>query len=867
MVSGMSNRSKGGGRWHEVLAPDGRPRPLYAPLLGDLAALTPAALRTLEEQMDATLREMGVTFHTARADPWTRQPWSCDLLPQIIDAHEWDLVCRALQQRLRAWESLLADIYHRREILRAGILPVQAILGSRNYQPAASGVPPPRGAYLHFSGMCIARNTGGALQIKQHHFAHPTGMSYMLQNRRAMARVVPELFQEFPVQSVAETPVLLLEHLRNCADHFDGEQRVVLLSAGEDSAVISEQSFLARRMGIPMVQGGDLLVLDDHVYLKTVRGLEQVHVIYNCIPDAWLDPLVFQRGAVQGVPGIVHCLRKGTVALVNAVGSQLADDRTLLAFAAPIIRFYLGEAPILPTVPTLWLGDIDQCETALENLEAWRIRPVYREWGSDLAPAPANAPDALRKQVRDQPARFIAQPRHEGATTLCFENGRARHHPADHIVFAIRAAETFQVLPGALTRVHSRPDAAGEFGREWTSKDTWVLGDSPPPPPGAKPVRRAEPSAAASRPVTSRVAESFYWMGRYLERARHQAYLISAVETLETEELNSAERKHYRPMWNRLLPPLEKSAGTSRRSIANRLDRYRLVLLPEPGSVFRTFLRAMTNAEAVQDSISPEAWATLNAIRICFEKTRFRKRIAESVAVRATRRVSTAVTELIPQFFAIAADTMLEDDGWRFCEIGKLLERAIITANAIVSIRSAFTETNGSKPAHARDIELSAFLRLLGTRDAYRRIFQMRAEPVPLLELLWQHPQVPRSVFHCLEQCEELLRRSIALELEASAHALSVIAGLTARIRAVDWSHFLQDAVEDEDPTSPNHRSSPDTASAATHARRLGSPEKLDAILGELLDRTLELHAIIADSFLNHQAHIAQISPLAKHAG
>jgi len=855
MVSGMSNRSNDGGRWHEVLAPDGTPRPLYAPVLRNLAALTPSRLRGLEDQMDATLREMGVTFHTARSDPWGRQPWSCDLLPQIIDADTWNLIGRALRQRLRAWEALLADIYHRREILRAGIIPVQAVLGSPNYQTAASGLPPPHNAYLHFSGICVARNTRGTLQIKQHQFAHPTGISYMMQNRRAMARVVPDLFEEFPVQSVAETPVLILEHLRRCAQHFEGEQRVVLLSAGEDSAVTSEQSFLARRMGIPMVQGGDLLVLDDQVYLKTVRGLEQVHVIYNCIPDAWLDPLVFQRGAVQGVPGIVHCLRKGTVALVNAVGSQLADDRTLLAFAAAIIRFYLGETPVLPAVPTLWLGDIDQCETALENLDEWRIRPIYREWGSDLDSVTEHDAETLRKHVREQPARFIAQPRDEGATTLCFEEGRARHYPADHIVFAIRSGQTFEVLPGALTRVHSRPNAPAEFGRGWTSKDTWVLADLASAERAVSlPVTRAEVTSATPRPVTSRVAESFYWMGRYLERARHQAYLISVVETLETEELNSAERKHYRPMWNRLLPPLEKSAGTSRRSIVNRLDRYRLVLLPEPGSVLRTFLRAMANAEAVQDSISPEAWATLNAIRICFEKVRFQKRIAEPAAVRATRRVSTAVTELIPQFFGVAADTMLEDDGWRFCEIGKLLERAIITANSVVSIRSAFAETDTDKAPHVRDIELSAFLRLLGTRDAYRRIFQMRAEPIPLLELLWQHPQVPRSVFYCLTQCEDLLRRSIALELDPSRQALATIGEFITKIRRIDWTHFVTGTSDDDEPLD------------VARAQHAPASAQLDTTLHELLHGVLELHAVIADSFLNHQAHIAHISPSARNA-
>ncbi len=201
----------------------------------------------------------------------------------------------------------------------------------------------------------------------------------MMQNRRALARVLPDIFQDAAVQSLAEMPLTIMERLRETSTNRGSEPAVVLLSPGAGSAVSSEQSFLARRMGIPVVQGGDLLVLDDCVFLKTVRGLERVDVIYNRVADVWVDPLAFRSDSRLGVPGMMHCLRKGTVALVNAVGTQLADDRSLLAFAPQIIRFYLNETPLLPTVPTHWLGDIDQREMVLENLDAYRIRPISRE--------------------------------------------------------------------------------------------------------------------------------------------------------------------------------------------------------------------------------------------------------------------------------------------------------------------------------------------------------------------------------------------------------------------------------------------------------------------------------------------------------
>ena len=833
-------------RWHEVTDDAGQPRPVFEKLLRDFADLTPADLRTLDDRMEATLREMGVTFDITRSDPWGRQPWTCDLLPHIFPSDDWQLIVRGFRQRLRAFEMFLADVYGKKEILRAGVLPIQVVLGSPHYQLAAVGVPRPRDAFLHLSGMCICRTASGAWEVKHHHFSHATGISYMMQNRRALARVIPEIFQDTAVHSLAEMPLVVLERLRETAQSFGGEPTVVLLTPGATSAVSSEQSFLARRMGIPMVAGGDLLVLDDRVYLKTVRGLERVEVIFNRVADAWLDPLVFRADSLLGVPGLVHCLRRGTVALVNAVGAQLADDRSLLAFAPKIIRFYLNETAILPTVQTLWLGDIDQREMVLENFGAYRIRPIFREntsgsWDRALPGDEAS----LRAEIKKQASLFVAQPAHEGAVTRCFESGRAVEHSQDHIVFAARAGDDFDVFPGALTRVFSRTDSTGDFGFGWTSKDSWVLADSETTPLLPRLARRTPDSALPPRQVTSRVAEAFYWIGRYLERAHHQAYLISVVETLETEELNDAERRHYRPMWNRLLPPLEKSAGTSRRSITTRLDRYRLVLSPEPGSVASTFLRAVRNAESVQDSLSPEAWATLTNLRARFQRTRFREDLAESEAARATRRLADFATQLIPQFVAVCGNTMLADDGWRFCEIGQMLERATITANSVVAICESFKpdDESAANAVQAIEIELSAFLRLLGCRDAYRRIFQMRAEPAAVLELLWQHPEVPRSVHHCLRKCGTLLRESIDPEMPASAP--TAIDELIRDLQHIDWAAFVRPP-QDEDRIAAAR---PDTPTA-----------DLTPVLGRLLAQTLEIHTHISDSFLNHQAHIARVS-------
>ncbi|MGC3989435.1 MAG: circularly permuted type 2 ATP-grasp protein [Chthoniobacteraceae bacterium] len=826
-ISAEFSTQQAKGRWHEIFDAGGAVREPYRGVLERMDRLKSNELRNLGERMEATLREMAVSFESGSGENW-----ECDPLPQIFSRDEWDTISRGVRQRLQAFELFLQDLYGPREILHAQAIPIHPVLGSPHYQFAVVGLPKPRNYFLHLSGICLRRNRKGVIEVKHHHFSRASGLSYMMQNRRALARVMPELFEDAAVRSLAETPQMILEELRGIADRATGEPSVVMLTSGVDSAVYSEHSFLSRRMGIPLVQGGDLLVLDDCVYLKTVQGLKRVDVIYNRVADAWIDPLVFRSGSMLGVPGLVHCLRKGTVTLMNAIGSQLADDRSLLNFASQIIRFYLGQEPILPTVHTYWLGDIDQRELVMENFDDYHIRSIGGDDLSSLSERWSQRGD-IRQEIRKEYSRYIAQRKGESSTTIAYHQGRKVEREQDHLVFALRTGSDFQIIPGALTRI-----LHGDT-QTWSSRDTWVIGSEDVS--WSIPRRRSgSEKSLPSRQVTSRVAESFYWMGRYLERAYHQASLINVIEALETEELNSAERKLYRPMWNRLLPPLEKASGESRRSITNRLDRYRLMLAPEIGSVASTFKNAMRNAESVQDALSPEAWSTLNELHSRLQKTKYREQLDDHECARAARKLSEAVTRLIPQFFAIGGNTVLGDDGWRFCEIGEMLERGVITANSVVSISKSFM-----RETHGLEIELSAFLRLLVTRDVYRRVYQMRAEPIQVLELLWQNKQAPRSVTRCLRACAKLLAESAPHDSAGPQKALLSIEELLHEIAGTDWRIFLRETTEDDSPD-------------ATRVASANQAERLSQTLNKLLSKTLSIHTLITDCFLSHQANIAQ---------
>jgi uncharacterized circularly permuted ATP-grasp superfamily protein/uncharacterized alpha-E superfamily protein len=808
---------------YDVYDGQGNPRPGYEGPLRYLQDLRRHDLRALDQHMEATLREMGVTYALPQGEQ--NRPWVCDLLPHVFSAQEWQQVTAGVTQRIRAFELFLKDIYGSRQILRDGVIPVHPVLGSPHHEVESVGLPLPEGAYLHLSGICLTRNAAGQLAVKEHHLSRASGISYMIQNRRALASVLPDLFEQNAVSSLADTLAPVVEALRGMTEPAWGDEpSAVLLSPGTENALYSEHSFLARRMGIPLVQGGDLLVLDDHVYLKTVRGLKRVDVIFNHVSDERLDPLVFKKGSTEGIPGIVHCLRRGTVKVVNALGSQLADDASLLSIAPRIIRYYLHENPILPTIRTYWLGDLDQLEMVSENLDAYRVRRIFASNFTNLAGSSAAQ---VVKAMRKHPGFYVAQP-------LDAIGAGEGDLDQDHIVYALRRGEDrYEVFPGALTRVFRRRMDSDE----WASKDSWVPALSQEVEAAQSWTRNALETHHPTREVTSRVAESFYWMGRYLERAYHQAYLIQAIETLESEELNAAERKLYRPMWNRLLPPLETAAGESRRGITTPQDRYRLLLLPEPGTVIRAFTRAVKNAESIRESLSPEALATLSKLRELFRRTRFRENLPAEECGQIARRLSGTVIELIPQFFAIAERTVLGDDGWRFCEAGEMLERAIITSHAVLSISRSLI-----RPPLATEIQLSAFLRLLGTRDAYRRVYQMRAEPAPVIELLFQHPESPRSVLRCLSACMDLLRRSASTDQAGAMTALNGIDALIHQITRIDWGAQLRISLEN----------------VAAGERKSRTTEGIETLLPHLTAAILKIHHLISDGFLSHQAFIAQ---------
>ena len=833
-VSAVMVKARKSPLWDEVFDADGAPREAYRALLDRVLSTPRRDLRLVMERLEAAMREMGVNFDVSRGrQTWLQSPWFCDVLPEIFQAAEWALLEAGLKQRLRAFELFLGDMHGPKEILRQHVMPAQPVLGSPYFQRAAVGLPAPGGAFLHLAGFALARLPDGRMAVSHHYFSDASGISYMMQNRRALSRVFGEVFRDHNPRGIAEIPLQILEALRALASTDVSEPVVALLTPGAGNAAYSEHSFLARRMGIPLVQGGDLIVLDDRLYLKSVSGLEKIDVVYSRVADTWIDPLVFRRDSLLGVPGLLQCVRRGHVAVVNAVGARLADDRAILPFASRIIRFYLGENEILPTLRTWWLGDIDPRDHVLDHLGEFDIRPLYGEKIIHSAASTGVDEKKLRKLLAAEPQNYVAQPRDAGASTVCLDRrGALDDRRQDHIVFALRGSDgEHEVFPGALTRI-SPPDSiftASELGGG--GKDTWVLPDATD---AQRPrVTLLPDHAGLSARVTSRVADSFYWLGRYLERASSLACMVGVVESLETEELTRAERQLYRPVWNRMLPPLEQTDSGRKRSINTPSERYRIVFdVREEGSLLGTLRRAWWNARQIQESLSIEASGALNNLEEKFGRVKFKPEGDETLLTLATQRLCADTGAAVAEFFGIAEATMLSDRGWNFCRFGQQFERAVITCNAGVTVFKSLAkraEKSGQNDDHPVEIELSAFLRMLASRDAYHRLYQMRAEPVPVLRMLYANEEVPRSIRKCLGDCEHLLAGH-GDESPRAARSHDAINDVLRLVGDADWEKFFPGA-----------------------SLQPASLDELVRLLEDINDRTHVIHDVVTDGFINHQ--------------
>jgi uncharacterized circularly permuted ATP-grasp superfamily protein len=474
------------GFFDEVFEAPDAPRPAAAALAGSLRRLGRERLRSAGERRDAIFVQQGITFDASGPDggPTRDRPFPLDLVPRILPADEWTVIKRGLAQRVRALNSFVEDVYHGQEIIRERIVPWQLVLTRSHFARQAHGIRPPGGVWCHVSGCDLVRDADGRWKVLEDNVRTPSGISYVLENRIAMSRLLPELFAGYDVRPVSHYPSLLLDALKAAAPSGGENPVVVVWTPGSANSAYFEHAFLARQMGVELVEASDLVVRDSLCYMRTTRGLARVDSIYRRIDDDFMDPLEFRPDSLLGVPGLMGVYRAGNVAIANAVGTGVADDKAIYHYVPEMIRYYLGEEPILDNLPTWLLADPEQREFVLERLDELVVKPTGESGGKGVFIGPLATEEQLEGQrlvLAEAPERWIAQQTVSLSTvpTALADGSLAPRH-VDLRPFAVFGDE-IRIVPGGLTRVALREGSMiVNSSQGGGSKDTWVLAGGDP---------------------------------------------------------------------------------------------------------------------------------------------------------------------------------------------------------------------------------------------------------------------------------------------------------------------------------------------------------------------------------------------------
>lgn len=816
-----------------------------SPLVDELKSFSPKILAERQSRVDRLAKELGIHFSQQDPSLIRDRNWQLDIIPRVINPKEWDRIENGLLQRTAAFNALLADLYGKQEILKAGVLPFELIFNDPAYLLTCQGIHQPGGYFITLGAIDLVRDREGRWMISNQQFSLPAGLSFVLQNRRMLTQAFPEIFSSLPIEPVTSFSSELAEALAALSP--ESKPLVVMITRSGDHQNLFEETFLARRMGIPLVDPGDLLVRDNQLFLKTVGGLEKVNVLYRRTSGKGLDPIAFGHVRENGIPGLLNCLRKGTVAVANAFGTGVADNRALLHYSDEIIRFYLNETPILPSVPTTYCQDPDQAEDILSRADNMFLRPLHGYGLKEREAAGSENRSYLREMrslLESRPDQVVAQPFVDASKAPRYQDGVFIALPCYLRAFVLHG-DSPRVLPGGLTRQatsgkspHYIADLAGG------AKDTWI------PQSGrlrAGPSRRALMKArkrAEDRDfkVTSRVGEHMYWTGRYLERAEHTSRMMRILMEAGWKQLTRPERKRLWPLWQGAVAisgnrSLSRGRGIPDEVLSIARDR---MLNPEALSSVRWCMdMAFRNAGEIREFLTPEVWKALSALADDLKDTPQPNRIS---ATRLQERGEWIDGE-IAQVNGTFSRTMPHDEGWHCYRVGILLERAQGTSFLLEQVLPEFVRS--ANPARPIDPDLTTLLQMLGSLDAYQREYRSRTYLRQTADLLWKNREIPGAVAYCLQ---ELDRHLSALEsdrrLPTRRSPLALVYQLKREIQNISTGTLFPGRSLDADWIAADRQ---------TQISRLA--KKVSKCAEKIGQRLEKLHPLIEDAFFSHLIH------------
>ena len=765
--------------YDEFLGNDGRPRSHYAKLFATLEEFSMAELQRRRDACEQLVHEQGITYHVYGDSRGVERPWQLDPIPLIIAPDEWLTLETGLIQRATLLDRILADCYGPQELIHSRWLSPAMVFGQPDFLRPCHGLRVPGDRYLHFYAADLARSSDGRWWVVSDRAQIPTGAGYALANRLVTSRVFPESFHENHVHRVAGYFREVQDWLAALTPRASDKARVVLLTPGPHNETYFEQAYLARYLGYMLVEGQDLTVRDNHVYLKTLSGLERVDVILRRVDDDFCDPLELRNDSILGVPGLVEAIRVGNVVCANALGTGLVQSPAFMAFLPGLCQHILGEELKLPSVATWWCGQASAREYVLEHLDELIVKPAFRSHLKIPDPGKALNDEertVLKRQIEFDPDQFIAQERVELSTAPVWQKGGLVARPVGLRVFLVATKHGYQVMPGGLTRVS--PDVGGRFismQRGSSSKDTWIISDTP--------VEEITLLHGTSQTIElrrtgnnlpSRLADNFFWLGRYSERADATARLLRSVLQRFNPERVAAAHSLLTPLLQTLETQGQLKGIAGRLELRQNAEAFEAELLAaifdpaRPGSLHNTADHLQRLATLVRDRTSNDMWHVLS---------RLNDRLAASSRGRVVfaSKAAGVLNETLlglAAFHGLARENMTRAQAWRFLDMGLRIERTVYLCTLLnATLRS---------PDAQNPSLLEAVLEVVDSSITFRSRYNLVATVPAVFDLVLLDDKNPRSV---LFQINQLVRHQAKLPRERDS-AVSADKNLLAKCLA-----------------------------------------------------------------------------------
>ncbi len=761
------------GVFDEMMASDGRVRPHWRPFLSMLAALGSDEIGRRFAAADRYLRDSGVFYRVYEDAAGIERPWPLSHIPLIIEPGEWSELRTGLAQRAQLLEAVLADAYGAAMLTAEGRLPAALIAGNPEFLRPLVGVAPPGGAHLRFYAVDVGRGADGRWWVLNDRTQAPSGAGYAIENRLALSRAIPDVYRTTRVERVAAFFQAFQAEL--FALNRQDDARTCLLTPGPMNETYFEHAYLARYLGLLLVDGEDLIVRDDGVFIRTVSGLRRTEVLLRRIDADFADPLELNAASRLGVAGLLQAVRDGKVVIVNSLGAGLVEARAMLAFLPALAPAVLGENLKIPNVATWWLGRADVREDMIARLDSMVVASAFTEMFPDGVLGGSEGPgnevfggrldgeqrQSLINAIRDRGVDYVVQEAVTLSSIPVWRDGHLQPRPFTLRLFLAKVGERWEVMPGGFVRIAESADArAVTLQRGAATADAWVLSHGPVGETTLLPTPERMQVQRASGLLPSRAADNLFWVGRYVERAEATLRLVRAMINRSADNAAGpliGSLAELLTSWSAIAgDPRTASAALTARAVLTRGD-------PE-GSLPYLTRAARSAASVIRDRFSPDAWRAINDLATMIA-TPLPLGPSESVIAE---RVEAAL-RIISALSGLEQENMTQLAGWRFLELGRRIERALLTCRLV----RAFAEKGAPEGG------LDVLLELADSQISYRQRYVMIAALAPVIDLVMLDPNNPRAVIFQLDRIETHLG---ALPRRNPAGRLSPVQQIAASI-------------------------------------------------------------------------------------